>query len=523
MKLQYYKESNNNNNIDDRYISSASKEVNEEKQNNYLNKYRKLYGNSFSDIELLDIFSKNNYNENLIKADIKALLEINDSKKSEFSGNKEDHYSPSFGHKSYSKNEKINNENIKKRMHFNSPVKEKEKENNSQKDTEVPSDYAPPPKHDDIKNINAINNTNNINDILLEYKKEMFNKLKRSNYSYKSNKSNNDELNYDNITKCRTEKNGKFNHEKDIIDLNKNKNIDNNILVKNKSPGPECIPFQNKKINQINNDQEINKELKKKYIKYFFGNMKNYKNNIRTNNPGKSPDITKRNNILDSSPDKVEFYEKKIYTYKKATKNTISKNKTPYNYLEVESKVNDINISSCYDNPQRDHILKMINEKKKQNPDKIVEVLFTQFPSPLPFYPDMYQPYNQYNPYMNMYMMPTPQNYQMQTPMIHSPINNNNNNQKQNYNINNQNIQGINNINNCNVSSNISNTPENHSSLINSDLNHINNITPNSNYNLKNNYIISNLSNNIAVDNSNNRSLGNLSNSGNMNSSSSFK
>ena len=154
MKLQYYKESNNNNNIDDRYISSASKEVNEEKQNNYLNKYRKLYGNSFSDIELLDIFSKNNYNENLIKADIKALLEINDSKKSEFSGNKEDHYSPSFGHKSYSKNEKINNENIKKRMHFNSPVKEKEKENNSQKDTEVPSDYAPPPKHDDIRNIN---------------------------------------------------------------------------------------------------------------------------------------------------------------------------------------------------------------------------------------------------------------------------------------------------------------------------------------------------------------------------------
>ena len=67
------------------------------------------------------------------------------------------------------------------------------------------------------------------------------------------------------------------------------------------------------------------------------------------------------------------------------------------------------------------------------------------------------------------------------------------------------------------------NTPENQSSLINSELNHINNMTPNSNYNLNNNYIISNLSNNIAVDNSNNRSLGNLSNSGNINSSSSFK
>ena len=248
--------------------------------------------------------------------------------------------------------------------------------------------------------------------------------------------------------------------------------------------------------------------------------MKSYKNNIRTNNPGKSPDITKRNNILDSSPDKVEFYEKKVYTYKKATKNNFSKTKTPYNYLEVESKVNDIYISSCYDNPQRDHILKMINEKRKQNPDKIVEVLFTQFPTPLPFYSDMYQPYNQFNPYMNMYMMPSPQNYQMQSQIIHSQMNNN---QKQNYNINNQNIKGINNINNYHVANNMSNTPENQSSLINSELNHINSMTPNSNYNLNNKYIISNLSNNIAVDNSNNRSLGNLSNSGNINSSTSFK
>jgi hypothetical protein len=89
MKLQYYKDSNNNNNIDDHYYSSASKENNEEKQNNYLIKFRKLYGNSFSDVELLDIFSKNNYNENEIKADIKALLEINDSKKLEYSKRKD--------------------------------------------------------------------------------------------------------------------------------------------------------------------------------------------------------------------------------------------------------------------------------------------------------------------------------------------------------------------------------------------------------------------------------------------------
>ena len=506
MKHYYYKESNNNNNIDERYYSSALKEISKEKQNNYLNKYRELYGNSFNDVELLDIFSKNNYDENLIKTDIKALLKINDSKKYELSENKNDHYSPSFGYKANSKNKKIKNDNVKKKIYFNSPKNEKEKENNSQKETEVPSDYAPPPKRDDIKNLNTDNNIN-LNDVLLEYKKEMFSKLKNKNYSYKSNKSNKDELNYDNVIKFRTEKNDKLNHGEDIDELDRNINKININDIKNNPPGPECISFQNKKIKQNNNNQEINKELKKKYIKYFFGNMKNYNNNIRTNNPGKSPDFAKRKNILDSSPDKIEYYEKKIYTYKKGAKNNFSKTKNPYNYLEVTSKVNDIYISSCYDNPQREQIIKMINEKKKQNPNKIVEVLFTQFPNPLPFYPEMYQPYNQFNPYMNMYMMPSPQNYQIQPPMVHSPINN-------------QNIQGINNSNNQNIILNTPNTVDNKNSLINSNENHINNITPNMNYNINNNYLVPN---NIVIDNLNNKSTGNLSNSGNINTSSSAK
>ena len=506
MKHYYYKDSNNNNNIDERYYSSALKEISKEKQNNYLNKYRELYGNSFNDVELLDIFSKNNYDENLIKTDIKALLKINDSKRYELSENKNDHYSPSFGYKANSKNKKIKNDNVKKKIYFNSPKNEKEKENNSQKETEVPSDYAPPPKRDDIKNLNTDNNIN-LNDVLLEYKKEMFSKLKNKNYSYKSNKSNKDELNYDNVIKFRTEKNDKLNYGEDIEELDRNINKININDIKNNPPGPECISFQNKKIKQNNNNQEINKELKKKYIKYFFGNMKNYNNNIRTNNPGKSPDFAKRKNILDSSPDKTEYYEKKIYTYKKGAKNNFSKTKNPYNYLEVTSKVNDIYISSCYDNPQREQIIKMINEKKKQNPNKIVEVLFTQFPNPLPFYPEMYQPYNQFNPYMNMYMMPSPQNYQIQPPMVHSPINN-------------QNIQGINNSNNQNIILNTPNTVDNKNSLINSNENHINNITPNMNYNINNNYLVPN---NIVIDNLNNKSTGNLSNSGNINTSSSAK
>ena len=498
MKLQYYKDSNYNNNNEERFYSSASKNINEEKQNEFLIKYKKLYGNSFSDVELNDIFIKHNYDEKRIKEDIKALLSIEDSKKFEYS-NKDEQYSPSFGQNSNSKKKKIKNENIKKKIYFNSPKTEKEKENNSQKDTEVPSDYAPPPKHDEIKNFN------NERDVLLEYKKAMFDKLKNQNYSYKSNKSKKDELNYDNINKYRTEKNIKIGLEDDNIELNKNY-----YNIKNKSPGPECLPLQNKSINKISNNQKINKEQKKKFMKYFFGNMKNYNNNIKTKNPGKSPDITKRKNLLDSSPDKVEFYEKKIFTYKKGMKNKYpnTNTKTPYDYLEIESKVNNIFISSCYDNPQRDHILKMINEKRKQNPDKIVEVLFTQFPSPMPFYSNLYQPYNQFNPYM--YMMPSPPNYQIQPPMM-QPMRNDN---KMNFDKN-QSIQGINEI-KINTPNNI----DGPNSLINSGQNQINNNTHKLNYNSNNNNYL--LMNN-AMENSNNKSLGNMSNNGNINTSSSFK
>ena len=490
MKLQYYKDSNYNNNNEERFYSSASKDNNEEKQNEYLIKYKEIYGNSFSDVELLDIFRKNNYNDKRIKDDIKALLSIEDSKKLE--------YSPSFGQNSDIKTSKIKTEKIKKKMYFNSPKKEKEKENNSQKDTEVPSDYAPPPKHDEIKNLNIVNN----NDILLEYKKAMFEKLKSNNYSYKSNKSKKDELNYDNIPKCRTEKTIKSDYEdNNIIELNNKNNY-----IKNNSPGPECLPFPNKNIKKINNNNlEINNEAKKMYMKYFFGNMKNYNNNIKKKNPGKSSDITKRRNLKNSSPDNTDLYEKKIYTYKKGIKNN---KKLPYNYLVVESKVNSISISSCYDNPQRDHILKMINEKKKKNPEKIVEVLFTQFPTPMPFYSNLYQPYNQFNPYM--YMMPSPTNYPMQPPMAQPPIIDNKINFDKN-----KSIQGINEI-----KINTPNSSDGNSLINNLEQNQINTNTPNLNYNFNKNYI---LMNNNAMDNLNNKSLGNMSNSGNINTSSSFK
>lgn len=250
----------------------------------------------------------------------------------------------------------------------------------------------------------------------------------------------------------------------------------------------------------------INKELKKKYIREFFGYMKNYSkgmsNNIHRTNWGKSPDINnRRENILDASPDKEQFYKHKILTHKKGFKNYYSnenelndmhlRGRKEYNikYLKIEHKVNDIFISACYDNPQRDQYLKIINEKRRQNPDKIIEFIIPQFPMfpPLNPYQNMMNPYNQYgqyNPYMNMYMMPPPPQYFMQNPNTNPNTNKgdtgnsisssnkksknkNNNNietpENQNYNI----IQGSNNNNQINVK--INNTPNPNALLINND------------------------------------------------------
>ena len=202
--------------------------------------------------------------------------------------------------------------------------------------------------------------------------------------------------------------------------------------LKNKSPSQEYQYFQ--KYPQFNSNENINKELKNKYIKEFFGQMKNYSKNIenenRRNKMGKSPDFGTRKNILDISPDKIDL--QKNLTYKRRTKNNYYNYNSSYNYIKIESKINNIFISACYDNPQRDLFLKMINEKRKQNPDKIVQVLFPQFP-PMGYYPNLYQ---QYNPYMNTYILQDSQQFSTQNSLMGIPINNTYTNQVNNNDLN---------------------------------------------------------------------------------------
>jgi hypothetical protein len=160
-------------------------------------------------------------------------------------------------------------------------------------------------------------------------------------------------------------------------------------------------------------------------MKEFFGQMKIYCKNSH-NNRNKSPDFGTKSSILEMSPSKIEKSQK-LYTYKPGFKNKFFNKQSSYDYLKIDSKVNNILISACYDNPNRDLFLRMINEKRKQNPDKIIEVLFPFPPIPqMPLYPNMYPQYNPYNPYMNAFMT-NPQQYSLQNSLMNMPMNKSNN------------------------------------------------------------------------------------------------
>ena len=240
MNLQFPEENNNNINFEDNFPSSK-KDTKKNLQNEYLNKYTRLYNDYFSERELIDIFERNNYNENKIINDINSLLLIENNRNSDKDNNDiEKHYSPSFGHNINSKISSISNKDDKKdKLLF-------------QKDSDIPSDYDPPPKNDENNNIKVINNN-----VLLEYKKNLFNKL-RINNTYKSYRDINDELLYDGLKRERTQYSiNKKENELIEIEHDKNKNNNNNNL--NFSPNPKSQIFQFKQDNNINKDKKKNK------------------------------------------------------------------------------------------------------------------------------------------------------------------------------------------------------------------------------------------------------------------------
>ena len=373
-------------------FTSSEREMNEEVQKLYLNKFHNLIGNSFSDIELLDIFSKNNYDEEKIMNDIKYLLSIGNNQKIDDDNNSsEKNYSPSF-------RQTFNSKKSESKIKYNnSPCSSKNEKRFFLKDTDFSTDHE-----NEIKK-----------DMLLEYKKDLFEKLKKINYSHKVNRISNDEINFNIDIKNRNDSNNSSNYmnnnEMKIIEL-KNKNYS----MKNRCPETQS--------RSIYPNQIINKELKNKYMKEFFGQMKIYCKNSH-NNRNKSPDFGTKSNILEMSPSKIEKSQK-LYTYKPGFKNKYFHKQSSYDYLKIVSKVNNILISACYDNPNRDLFLQMINNKRKQNPDKIIEILFPFPPMPqMPLYQNIYPQYNPYNPYMSAFMTSNPQQYSLQNSLINIPMN----------------------------------------------------------------------------------------------------
>ena len=107
-------------------------------------------------------------------------------------------------------------------------------------------------------------------------------------------------------------------------------------------------------------------------------NIKIASSNDSETSDDRSPETTKRrkkNNI----PTSGNIFQKK--------KKTINNNSTNKNLrkeyeieqkdIEFESRVANISINSCYDNPYRDQYLKLINEKKKAKSWKRTRIYYS--------------------------------------------------------------------------------------------------------------------------------------------------
>ena len=197
----------------------------------------------------------------------------------------------------------------------------------------------------------------------------------------------------------------------------------------NKSPGPEINV-------DMSNDLKKNKEMRTKYFRKFFGYMKHYskkqENNIKRANSkdsetsnDRSPETTKRKkrSIIPISSN-IVLKKNRVMNGNGINRNLRNSYGIENTDVELESKVINISINSCYDNPYRDQYLKLINEKKKQNPGKEVEFIIPQFSNP--FMPQFPSPYP-YNPYFSQNMCMYPSQFPMQPGMSDAKMNSKNN------------------------------------------------------------------------------------------------
>ena len=445
------------------------------KEKEYLTKYKNIAGEYLEDWEFIELFKKNNFDDEQISKELNKIILGDEFKWKEIKNGKpvttrstdqirkkKNYYRPEKSYPSYDKtksNEESNDSKNKKKQKgsFHKYYVTKRPKRPFQKCIEVPSDYQPPnndkDNKKDNKNIEDNKNNKDINNNNIEENSEKENLRPKNNDNFDGNNKINIKKNMGmnikeetkNDIKNSTEeekrklllKGKAFNSLKRIKNNNtdiKNKENINNIQMYNRNenneknsnaPGPE-----------INLTQDLNtkKELQKKYFRDLVGYMRHYPKKIENNikratskdsetSDDRSPETIKRRKIKNIPTSSTIFQKKKMIN--NSNNNEINRNlKKTYdmeqNEIEFESKVANISINSCYDNPYRDQYLKIINEKRKQNPGKIVEFIIPQFNTPFTqSYPYPYQ----YNPYFNQNMYMYPPQYQIQGRIGNQQIN----------------------------------------------------------------------------------------------------
>ena len=505
------------------HYQSPEKYSYSKKEKEYLSKYRKIAGEYLEDWELIELFKKNNFDDDLITKELNKIILGDDYKWKEIKNGKpvttrstdqvrkrQKYYKADKAYMKYEKTEGDNESNNKRKIKgsFHKNLNDfyhyvsKKPKRPFQKCIEVPSDYLPLKNNNNIQeNQNIINTDDNINnndDInnnnnKIIPSKSANNIIKIDNEKNKINElGNNININNDNkkaIKKAlpinmnmnnRIEETKNNESDKIISDEEQRKiilikgevfknlkRIKTNTETKfkeNKNRQKEIYKQKDSSEKRIqtssgidsdyslsNKDIKNDKALQKKYLKIFFGNMNHYSKKIENNIKRASskdsetsddrPETIKRNinnNKRNNIPTSSNIIQKKIRSMnisssnnKNNMNNNINKNlRRAYELdqrdqeIRLESKVVNLTINSCYDNPYRDQYLKFINEKRKKNPGKIVELIIPQYNNMyMPPFPFQYQ----YNPYLNQNMF-----------MYQSPIHNQN--------LNSQNKQNMNNV-----------------------------------------------------------------------------
>ena len=436
--------------------------INSRKEREFLIKYKSVAGEYLVDSELIDLFKKNNYDEEQIEKELNRIKLGDEFKWKEIKNGKavstrstdkirkkKNYYRPEKSYPSYDKYDKSeeerneSNNRKKNKGSYHKYYINKKPKRPFQKCIEVPSDYHPPKKEQESQN-----NTNNINnDNKIIESSEGENIIIKKNENIEKNIKKNYVMNKREEIKNQ-EKNLSEEEQKKIILIkgkafNSIKSLKANTEIKKRESLQNMEKYNGKEVNEDNNKSpgpQINinedlkrKELQKKYFRDFLGHMKHYskkvENNIKRANSkdsetsdDRSPESIKRRkkNSIPTSSNIIQ--KKRILNH---NNNGINRNlrktyEIEQNDIEFESKVANISINSCYNNPYRDQYLKVINEKRKKNPGKIVEFIIPQFNSPfMQPYPSPFQ----YNPYVNQNMYMYPPQYQMQGSMGNQQLN----------------------------------------------------------------------------------------------------